>query len=95
VHPIGSEGVLLLRPLLDCDDAIIREGIRAMLAQRDDDAEAAANLRRSLGWTSYQLSDAVVLNRLRADRSRWAEYRDGRLREIALKRFHDYAYQWY
>lgn len=95
VHPISAEGVLMLAPLLDCNDAIIREGIAAMLAQRDDQAEALAERRESLGWTTYQLSDIVLLERLRADRARWSTYRDAALRDAALKRFHDYAYQWY
>ncbi len=47
VHPIGPEGVLLLEPLLGSDDAIIREGVRAMLAQRADQAETAAAQRRA------------------------------------------------
>lgn len=95
VHAIGSEGVLLLEPLLDCDDRLIREGIRAMLADRDDEAEAAAARRQLLGWTAYQIADDMVLRRLRADRSRWSAYRDRSLRATALQRFHEYAYQWY
>jgi hypothetical protein len=95
VHPISPEGVLLLEPLLNCDDLVIREGIGAMLAQRDDDAEALATHRQSLGWTAYQLADELMLTRLRADRSHWSAYRDRHLREATLKRFHDYAYQWY
>ena len=95
VQPIGSEGVLLLEPLLECDDPIIREGVGAMLAQRDDDAEALARRRESLGWTSYQISDAVVLERLRTGRPKWSAYRDGKLRQAALQKFHEYAYQWY
>lgn len=95
VHPIGPEGVLLLEPLLDCSDPIIREGVRAMLAERDDEAEAANQRRRELGWTAYQLADEVVLQRLRSDRAQWAVYRDRSLRVRALSRFHEYAYQWY
>jgi hypothetical protein len=95
VHPIGPEGLLLLVPLLDCDDSIIREGVRAMLAERDEEAEAAAERRRALGWTAYQLAEDRVLKRLRADRFRWAAYRDGPLRAEALSRFKKYAYQWY
>ncbi len=95
VHAIDSEGVLLLEPLLDCDDPIIREGIRAMLADRDDESEAAAARRQNLGWTAYQIADDMVLKRLRADRSRWSAYRDRSLRAAALARFHQYAYQWY
>lgn len=95
VHPISAEGVLLLTPLLDSDDTIIREGIRAMLAQRDDEAQLAAQRRRERGWTAYQLADEVVANRFRGDRFRWTEYQDRVLRREALSRFHDYAYQWY
>lgn len=95
VHPISSEGLLILEPLLSCDDSTIREGVRAMLAQRDDEAEDSAVRKRQSGWTTYQVSDEVVLRRLRADRGQWAAYRDPKLREAALKRFHDYAYQWY
>lgn len=95
VHPISSEGVLLLKPLLDCDDPVIREGVRAMLAQRDDEAEALARERRQRGWTAYQAADRLALEGLRADRGRWAEYRDRQRRAAALDRFHKYAYQWY
>ena len=95
VHLIGPEGVLLLEPLLDCDDAIIREGVRAMLAERDDQAEAAAERQRALGWTAYQIADEWVLKQLRANRSRWAVYRNRSPRAEALSRFNQYAYQWY
>jgi hypothetical protein len=95
VHPISNDGVLLLLPLLETDDATIREGVRAMLAQREDDAEAAAERRESLGWTSYQISEGVVLERLRAERHRLTDYRERLRRDAALKRFHEYAYQWY
>ncbi|HET6881120.1 MAG TPA: DUF4153 domain-containing protein [Pirellulales bacterium] len=95
VHPISSEGVLRLEPLLNCDDATIREGVRALLAEREDEAELSAVRNQQLGWTTYQVSDEILLERLRAGRGRWADYRDPKLRGAALKRFHDYAYQWY
>ena len=63
--------VLLLLPLVDCNDATIRQGVRAMLADR------------------------LVLQRLRAESGRWAEYADRQKRGAALKEFHAYAYQWY
>ena len=95
VHPISSKGVLLLEPLLECDDAKIREGVRALLAQRDDEAEAIAWHRQRLGWTSYQVADRMVLEKLRDSRNRWAEYADREKRQAVLKQFHAYAYQWY
>ncbi|HUT89754.1 MAG TPA: DUF4153 domain-containing protein [Thermoguttaceae bacterium] len=95
VHPISSEGVLLLLPLVDCNDATVREGVRAMLADRLDQAESLARRRQHQGWTAYQIADRVALERLRAESTRWAEYTDRQKREAALEEFHEYAYQWY
>jgi len=95
VQTIGPEGVLLLVPLLECDDATIREGVRAFLAQRDDEAEAAAVRRELLGWTSHQIADVLVLERMRVNRNLWADYHERGRRDTALERFHAYAYQWY
>lgn len=95
VHPIRAEGVLLLQPLTECRDATIREGIRAMLAQRHEDAEYSALLRQKQGWTTYQIADQLLLEQLRAASGQWAEYADRTKRREALKRFHAYAYQWY
>jgi hypothetical protein len=94
-HPVDSEGVLVLHSLVNCQDKIIREGIRAMLAQRA--AEVEANVQRwdRDGWTSYQAADRVLLNQLRAVRSDWAAYADPDKRYGALSRFRQYAYQWY
>jgi hypothetical protein len=96
VHPISTEGVLVLPPLVACRDPIIREGIRAMLAERDLQAESVAAKRAIAGWTSYQIADALLLEKLRSHRQEWAAYRDdGIKRREALERFHAYAYQWY
>lgn len=95
VHPISSEGVLFLQPLLECRDATIREGIRAMLAERHEQAEQAAQRRQQEGWTSYQIADQLLLDQLRAASGQWTQYADRTKREETLKRFHAYAYQWY
>jgi len=95
-HPINSEGVLLLQPLLNCDDQIVREGVRALLAQHYEDAKKLAIERQEKGWTSFQIADHFVLQRLRAGSDNWAEYKDPETREAILKQFHDYAYpRWY
>jgi Arc/MetJ-type ribon-helix-helix transcriptional regulator len=94
-HPISTEGVLVLRPLVDCDDPIIREGIRALLAERALQGQRLHEQRNELGWTSWQLADAVLLERLNAARADWDEYRDDALRAATLSRFREYAYQWY
>lgn len=95
VHPINSAGILVLHPLLHCDDQNIRDGIRAMLAERAIRAEATELKRASENWTAFQLSDRLLLNQLRGRESDWSEYTDPTKREAALQRFHDYVYQWY
>jgi hypothetical protein len=95
VHPINQEGVLVLMPLLQCKNRIIREGVLAMLAERHERAEALAERQRVQGWTAFQLSDRVVLERLRAARQRWAEYKDPGKRAEAFQRFRKYAFRWY
>lgn len=96
VHPINSEGVLLLQPLLDCDDPVVREGVRALLAKKHATAEALVTERQEKGWTSFQIADEIVLRKLRAAKSNWAEYADREKRDMMLERFHDYAYdRWY
>jgi hypothetical protein len=104
VHPINSEGVLLLLPLTECDDEIIRDGVRAMLAQRRFHAIAkgrnqsirAARRGDKLRWTAYQLADALALREFRTNEERWKRIAGNRKDHNAiLSRFHDYAYQWY
>ncbi|MFN0198680.1 MAG: DUF4173 domain-containing protein [Planctomycetaceae bacterium] len=96
VHPINSEGILLLQPLLKCDSEIIREGVRAILADYHQQLEFTAAEREKQGWTTYQLADRLALEEFRRQESHWQRYVDDPLRkEQVLKRFHEYAYQWY
>jgi hypothetical protein len=95
VHPIDAQGLLQLPPLLECDDAIIREGVRAMLMERREQLERRVRARQSEGWTAYQLADQLALERLRESLGSDGQYRDAQERAAALQRFHDYAYQWY
>jgi hypothetical protein len=95
VHPISSEGILVLSPLLNCRDELIREGVRAMLADRLDQAERFERRCRILGWTAYQHSDRLLLDHLRTLRADLAEYEDPQRRAAAIKAFDEYAYQWY
>lgn len=95
VHPIDAEGAAWLLELVDCPNETIREGVRALLAHRQQQAEQSAWRRSQLGWTSYQLAEQRLLERLRAARSKWSAYEDPARREAALRAFHEYAYQWY
>ena len=95
-HPIGPEGFLFLKPLVQCDDPIIREGIRAMLAERLLSAETKSPQPEFQHWTTYQVAEEMVLDRLRADAASWTDYLTApERRAAALKAFHSYAYQWY
>ena len=95
VHPIDSGGILALPPLLKCDDEAIREGIKAMLAERAFQVEAIEQRRATENWTSFQLADRLLLDRLRGLAAEWSPYSDSVQREAALRRYRDYAYQWY
>jgi len=95
VHPISAEGVLALHPLVRSNNEILRESIRALLADRALQAEAKAERSRRLGWTTFQVADRVLLERLLAVRGDWNKYADPSKRQTALERFHQYVYQWY
>jgi hypothetical protein len=92
---ISSEGVLLLAPLLDCEDATVREGVRAYLAARYAQQEALRQRRVKEGWTSFQCADHLLLQQLRGLDMELAPYRDPELRWQAYDAFRRYAYQWY
>jgi hypothetical protein len=94
-HPINSEGYLLLGPLVDCDDAIIRDGIRALLAQEHEAVKNRQEERKQLGWTTFQAADARLLKKLDRDSHRWQDFRDDSRRDATINRFRKYAYQWY
>lgn len=95
VHPIDSAGVLVLFPLLESDNAIIREGVRALLADRAVRLDAVTSEQRQSGWTSYQIANRVLYDELQRSRSDWVAYADATAREAARERFDEYAYQWY
>jgi len=95
VHQTTSEGVLQLLPLIRCDDEIIREGVKAVLAQYQADSENLATKRKSHGWTSRQIADEELLRVLQESQNNWSNYKDEPHRTTTITRFHEYAYQWF
>lgn len=95
VHPIRSEGLLLLKPLLDSDDVIIREGIRAMLAEQRIEFKRRESASQEKHWTAWQWSDSLLQRQLQALRPELAPYEDVAARHSARDAFDRYAYQWY
>jgi hypothetical protein len=94
-HPLDSGGVLALSPLMQCDDELIREGIKALLAERALQVEEAERVRALQNWTSFQLSDRLLLVQMRELIGVWSAYADPAKRQAALARYRAYAYQWY
>lgn len=94
-HPIDSAGMLVLHPLLRADDEIIREGIRAMLAERAIELEQRAVEPNWRHWTAYQVADRKLFAHLQATAPDWEQYRDFSKRAPVLQKFREYVYQWY
>jgi hypothetical protein len=95
VHPIDSGGILALPSLMNCDDETIREGIKAMLADRALRAEGKEQEHATRNWTSFQVADRLLLDQLRGLKAEWERYADQDKRRATLQRFRDYTYQWY
>ncbi|MBM4088280.1 MAG: DUF4173 domain-containing protein [Planctomycetes bacterium] len=94
-HPISWEGVLLLAPLVDCDNPLIREGVRAHLAERWEQAAQRSAAQQQEGWTSFQMVEHLVLRQLGELDRPLDQYADPGARAAAWGRFREYAYQWY
>jgi len=93
-HPIDADGVLQFRPLLECRDVTIREGVRALIAQWQYELERRESSNQSLGWTTYQIAAETLLRDLR-EHHNLAPYNDLEARQMALKNLREYAFQWY
>ena len=95
VHPITTDGYLVLGPLLKSDNEVIREGVGAKLAEQQHHTQRQASKQQSLGWTAFQIADRRLLDQLQDIEPQLARFNNASIREDALKRFHEYAYQWY
>ena len=100
VHPTSEEGWLCLKPLIDCDDPIIRDGIRALLDEKLDLLQRDEVIRQQQGWTAKQIAFVQLIKQLRETQSRWTKElwwdqsrKDGR--RLVIENFRKYAYQWY
>jgi hypothetical protein len=95
VHPLSAEGLLQLRPLLACDDPIIRDGIRVMLAEELVRLEEPQSARPGAGWTAYQISERRLHRQLEAVRDLLPVDEVNQSKFDARDAFDAYAYQWY
>jgi len=99
-HPVSSEGLLTLEPLLECEDPIIRKGIAAMLTLYEQGllSERTDSNRKNVPahWTAHQWSVERLNHQLdqTADRRTEIIGTDDNPATL-LDEFQTYAYQWY
>lgn len=94
-HPIDDEGIDVLFPLLEADNEIIREGVRALLLQRFHQEVLESMERDETGWTAWSWSHHRLLRDLENHKQKLLFQGGEPAREAAWDRFDDYAYQWY
>lgn len=90
-----SDRLLFLSPLRECSDEIIRDGIRALLDQKLDEAEARSLERQQLGWTAMQWADERLLVHLRPRPGDPTRSVNAEQSAAAIATFREYAYQWF
>lgn len=87
-HETSLEGKLMLFPLLQCEDEVIRHGIAEMLLQ----TEAELQNNSGTGWKAYQ-GAAVKFRQAAQDQQAQLHRETGP--PGAWERFHAYSFQWY
>jgi hypothetical protein len=100
VHPTSDEGWLCLKPLIDCDDSLIRDGVRGLLDEKLEEIERTMSLLPHRGWTARQIAFSRLFDQLHLAKSQWTtdpwwNDTDDRARRDVITRFREYAYQWY
>lgn len=95
VKPMDDLGYLSIIDLIDCEDPIIRDGVRAMLASRQLSIEIE-NRDRRWHWTRFQASTARLYKAMADRESNWSDvWSNARLRRLSIERFKNYSMQWY
>jgi len=94
-HPIDDEGIDVLFPLLQADDEIIRDGVKALLRQRYLEEIQEAADRKADGWTAWSWSHNRLLSDLEKNEQKLFFAGGEPARKAAWNRFDEYAYQWY
>jgi len=80
---------------VNCNDPLVRDGLKAMLANKLDEAESHLRRRGEDGWTAHQIADDRLLEQLRAASGHGSDLADQRKLKAALDAFHKNAYQWF
>lgn len=94
-HNISPEGVMELIPLVHASDDIIREGMRAFLAQKHIEIQGRLTLAEG-NWQYYQGADARLIAKLDEIREELQLYLDPVSDRLTpIERFREFAMRWY
>lgn len=110
-HPLDAGGLCAIAPLLNCDDPILRDGVRALYARAaieefglptsgERPRKRYSNTNEfspsfQRHWTAYQGARQCLLEKLRATEKFWSPFEDSSRRAAALHEFHVYTKQWW
>ena len=95
VHPLSDESLIQLVPLLDSNNEMIRNGVRAIFAARHELEEVEQAERTQNGWTAHSFAHEKLWQ-IFNQRSQDYEFEEGDVaRNEASLKFYEYAYQWY
>ncbi len=92
-QPLSPEAWLSIWPLVDSPQPLIRDGVRAHLA---DLLVAPSSTTVSPKWQQHQVSRWLLYRKLRENQELLSEFTaDEAHRRAAMERLKEYAYQWY
>jgi len=99
-HPTSDEGLLCLKPLMNCTDPVIKAGVRGMLDLKRESLENQLLKDQQHGWTTRQIATDRLVSQLRASKAiwtsePWSNERGGPSRQSVIDQFQRYSYQWY
>ena len=89
-HPTSTEGLLVLFPLLNCPDQIIRDGIAELLVESATELKS----RRIDHWTAYQRANSRFLF-MAYDGPPETRVASPTFPKYAAEDFKEYSYQWW
>jgi hypothetical protein len=91
-----DSGYLPMIDLVSVENPIIREGVRAMLAERQRIIRAEESGASPWHWTRFQGATELLYPRLAERETLWKQYLDDDQKRIdAINQFADYAMRWY
>ncbi len=93
-HPISEDAMPQLLPLLNSQDPLIRDGIRAMLWTKLQHMSYSSE-QSSQHWTATQFGRQLALRQLQSHREHLAAAGDTASAQAALQRFRTFAMQWW